>query len=199
MRSSPRPGVGAVTVAALLFLGRVVLIAGPASAAVVERVLASVDGRPVLLSEAQAFAALRGMETSASLDALIDERLMYREASRLPGAAASAAVVAAAEANLKADRPEALARLRPVDLRALLRRQIVILRYIELRFRPQVRIGEDVVREAYDAEYAGRPSPPPYSEVAAEIEERLVRKDLDSRIEAWVRELRSGVEIRYNP
>jgi hypothetical protein len=139
------------------------------------------------------------METSASIDALIDERLMYREASRLPGAAASAAEEAAAEANLRAEKPEAAAHLRSVDLRALLRRQIVILRYIELRFRPQVRIGEEVVREAYDAEYAGQATAPAYAEVAPEIEERLVRRDLDARIEAWVRELRSGAEIRYNP
>jgi hypothetical protein len=179
-------------------LALVIVIAGPAPAAVVERVLASVDGRPILLSEATAFAALRGMEASASLDALIDERLMYREASRLPAAAASAAEEAAAEASIRAQRP-AVAHLRPVDLRALLRRQIVILRYIELRFRPQVRIGEEVVREAYDAEYAGRPDPPAYAEVAPEIEEGLVRRDLDSRIEAWVRELRAGAEIRYNP
>jgi hypothetical protein len=184
--------------AAVAILGLVILV-GPASAAVVERVLASVDGRPILLSEAQAFAALRGMEPSASLDALIDERLMYREASRLPGAASSPAEEAAAEASLRAERPEAVASLRPADLRALLRRQIVILRYIELRFRPQVRIGEEVVREAYDAEYAGQPSPPAYAEVSSEIEERLVRRDLDARIEAWVRELRLGVEIRYNP
>lgn len=198
MRS--RRGPGARTPAGILgLMGLALLFARPASAAVVERVLASVDGRPILQSEAQAFAALRGMETSASLDALIDERLMYREASRLPAAAATAAEEEAAEANVRAERPEAIAHLRPVDLRALLRRQIVILRYIELRFRPQVRIGEEVVREAYDAEYAGRPSPPAYAEVAAEIEEGLVRRDLDSRIEAWVRELRAGAEIRYNP
>jgi hypothetical protein len=43
----------------------------------------------------------------------------------------------------------------------------------------------------------------PQAAVAAEVEEalreRLARRDLSERIEAWVKELRAGAEIRYNP
>src|SRR5688572_2380847 len=55
----------------------------------VERILAVVDGRPVLLSEVRVVEQLTGQERGPSLEALIDERLMFREASRLPQAALS--------------------------------------------------------------------------------------------------------------
>jgi hypothetical protein len=195
MRSSP--GARALVLAVLAALARV--SAEAAEAEVVERVVASVDGRPVLLSETRAVEAARGLAGSAAVDALIDERLMYREATRLPAAVASPAEEERALATLRSERPEAFERVKVADLRALLRRQIVILRYIELRFLPQVRIADETVREAYDAELGGRPDAPSFADAAAEIKERLVRRDLDARIEAWVRELRAGAEVRYNP
>jgi hypothetical protein len=37
------------------------------------------------------------------------------------------------------------------------------------------------------------------AEVEEALRERLARRDLSERIEAWVKELRAGAEIRYNP
>jgi len=48
---------------------------------------------------------------------------------------------------------------------------------VELRFRPQVRVGEDLAPERRDEEE---------------------RRALDQRIEAWVKELRAQAEVRYN-
>jgi hypothetical protein len=62
-----------------------------------------------------------------------------------------------------------------------------------------VRIGDEAVvpRTTPNSEVAPtRPrSPTPLRPSA----ERLASKQLDERIEAWVRELRAGAEIRYNP
>jgi hypothetical protein len=201
MRSEPVPrGPARLTRAARLLFGAGLALLGPrpATAEIVERVLAAVDGRPVLLSEVKAMEAIRGLPREAATDALIDEILMFREASRLPSAAAAGEGDEAFRAAL-AQHPGVLDRASEADLRRLVVRQAVILKYVELRFRPQVRVGDEVVREAYDTEYGGRSDAPDYAEVADEIRERLVRRDLDARIEGWVKELRSGAEVRYNP
>ena len=172
---------------------------GPALAEVKERVLAAVDNRPILLSEVQAVEAVRGLSRQAAVDAAIDEDLMLREASRLPAASAAASLEDTAYGELLATRPELAGRVAEVDLRRLVRRQAIILRYVTLRFLPQVRVSDEVLREAYSAEYGQRTDPPSFAEASGPLREQLVRRDLDARIEGWVKELRAGVEVRYNP
>jgi hypothetical protein len=171
----------------------------PASAEVQERVLAAVDRRPILLSEVQAMEAVRGLSRPAAVDALIDEDLMLREASRLPAAAAAANLEDEAYRELLAAHPALAGRVAEALLRRLVRRQAIILRYVTLRFLPQVRVSDDVLREAFTAEYGARPDAPSFEEGSGPLRERLVRQDLDARIEGWVKELRAGAEIRYNP
>lgn len=172
---------------------------GPAAGEVKERVLAAVDQRPILLSEVQAIEAVRGLARPAAVDALIDEDLMLREASRLPAAAAAASLEDKAHGQLLADRPDLKDRVAEADLRRLVRRQAIILQYVNLRFLPQVRVSDDVVREAYDVQYGQRTDAPPFAEVSGPLREQLVRRDLDARIEGWVKELRAAAEVRYNP
>ena len=171
----------------------------PGAAEVVERVLAAVDRRPIFLSEVQAAEAVRGFSRQIAIDTLIDESLMFREASRLPVAAAAAGQEEEHLRELLTSHPDLVGRVAEADLRRLVRRQAVILKYVELRFLPQVRISEDVVREAYDTEQAGQADALPFAAAAESIRARLVRRDLDARIEGWVKELRAGAEIRYNP
>ena len=141
----------------------------------VERVVAVVDTRPVLLSELRLARQVRsGEEEAATLEALIDEHLMFAEAIRLPQAALTEAEEAAALATLKSRVPDALAD--PDALRRMARRQATILKYVDFRFRPQVRsAAEDPEEKA-----------------------RLEGAELDARIEAWVKDLRAAAEIRYN-
>jgi hypothetical protein len=175
------------------------LLAGPGAAQgnVVERILAVVDGRPLLLSEVRVLERIRGLDRKAAVDALIDERLMFREAARLPQAAVTAEEEERAYRDLAARVP-AGAGATEEDLRRLARRQTAILKYIDFRFRPQVRVEEAEVRAAYDQEQAARPDPPPFEPAAAGVRARLEAAELDERIEEWVGELRSGAEIRYN-
>ena len=140
---------------------------------VVERVVAVVDDRPVLLSEVRLVQQVRGGEEDAALEALIDEHLMFAAAVRLPQAALTDEEEGAALASLTERTPAAGDR---DALRRMARRQATILKYVDFRFRPQVRIAaEDPEEKA-----------------------RLEAADLDARIEAWVKDLRAAAHVRYN-
>lgn len=166
-------------------------------ATVVERVLAVVDERPLLLTDVRTLAAVRGLDPAVALEAAIDERLMYAEASRLAQADVSADEESQALAGILASRPELRAAVREPDLRRLLRRQATILRYVEFRFRPQVRPGDEAVRAAWEAEEAGRPAGAALEDAQEAIRGRLERQALDERVEAWVKELRARAGVRY--
>ena len=175
------------------------LLAAPGAAQgnVVERILAVVDGRPLLLSEVRVLERLRGLERNAAVDALIDERLMFREASRLPEAVVSAEEEERAYRDLAFRVPKG-AGATEEELRRLARRQTAILKYIDFRFRPQVRVDEAQVRAAWEQERAARPETQAFEDDAARVRARLEGAELDQRIEQWVKELRAGAEIRYN-
>jgi hypothetical protein len=176
----------------ILFL---LVAAVPGWSAVVERILAVVDGRPVLLSEVALFEKVRGEGERQALEGLIDEQLMYREASRLPQAALTAEEEVRAFESLQARVAAATSDERE-QLRRLARRQAAILKYIDFRFRPQVRLSEEAVRAAYEAEAEGDGAS--FEDAAPALRERLAQEDLSRRIEAWVKELRQSAEIRYN-
>jgi len=168
-----------------LIAALLVAAASPAAATeaprVLERILAVVDGRPLLLSEVQLVERLQGLAREPALERAIDERLMFEQAVRLPQTAPSSEESERAYAGL-------LARLAPAGpgdeqvLRELARRQATILKYVDFRFRPLAR-----AERALDAAPAAEPEP-----VANPA-------DLDRRIEEWVAELRDEAQIRYNP
>ena len=174
------------------------LLAPPLAAERLERVLAVVDGVPVLLSETRALQRLKPSDLESTRDALIDELLMLREAIRLREAAATPDEEQRAYQGL-------IEKLEPGGagdadaLRRIAWRQTVIVKYIELRFRPQVRIDEAELQQAYDERLGGRPAAPPLAQVSQELLERLQAAALDKRIEAWVAELRASARIRVNP
>jgi hypothetical protein len=163
----------------------------------VDRIVAVVEGRPVLLSEVRVLEQVAQLDAERALEALIDERLMYREAARLPQAAVSAAEEDRALQSLRARAPAAAA-LPERGLRLLARRQATIVKYVEFRFRPQVRVDEDAVRRAYEDAWRARDDRPEFDAVAPDLRTRLAEEDLKQRIEAWVKELRAGAEVRYN-
>ena len=176
-----------------------ILLAGTASADVVERVLAAVDDTPVLLSEVRALERLKHVGREAALQALIDQTLMLREASRLKEAAPSLEEEQRALLSLKAQLAPGAASLDEELLRRIARRESVILKYVELRFRPQLRVDDAELLSAYQEQYGGRPGAPPFEAVEGELGASLISRALERRIEAWVAELRSGARIRLNP
>lgn len=201
LRAPPRPARARVNrslAATGSFAFLLLLFAGSPSAEVVERILAVVDGRPLMLSEVRLVQQLRGLDRAAALEALVDEQLMLREAARLAQSVVSEEDEQRAYESLLRRNPGA-APLPEADLRRLVRRQAAILKYVEFRFRPQVQVADAAVREAYDKQYGARADAPAFEAVAGEIRRRLADRDLDERIEAWIKELRAAAQIRYNP
>jgi hypothetical protein len=148
----------------------------------------------VLLSETEAFAALRGLERGAALEALVEERLMYREAVRLPEAALRPEDEERALRGLLAGGAETLLpRFGEAVFRRIARRQAAILKYVDFRFRPQLRVNDEAVRRGLAARQDGTADEARLAVVRSELE----RQALDEKIEAWVRELRAGAEVRY--
>jgi hypothetical protein len=166
-----------------------------ASTLLVDRVVAVVDRRPLMLSEVRVVAEVRGLDETAAREELIDERLMFQEAARLPQAAVSDAEETAAvdpllQRHLRA--PEA-------ELRRLARRQLAILKYVQLRFRPQVRVGDDEVQAEWERLYGSQKDGPALADVAPALADALIARKLDNRIEEWVKDLRQSAEVRINP
>jgi hypothetical protein len=169
----------------------------PAAVETVERVVAVVDERPLLWSDARVLQVVRGLSAEAAREAAIDERLMHAEAARLPQADVSPEEEARALELLLEKRPSLRDEVEGPDLRRLLHRQIAIVKYVEFRFRPQVRVSDAEVRKAWEDEQAGRPAGPAFEDEQEELRARLERQALDERIEAWVSELRRRADVRY--
>ena len=180
-------------------------VPGPASpqvapappAEIVERIVAVVDERPLLLSDVRTQQAVSGLAEEAALEAAIDERLMHAEAARIAQAEVSAEEEDRALALLLETRPALRAAVSEADLRRILHRQLAILKYVEFRFRPQVRVSDEEVRQAWAEEQAGNPAGPALEDEQEAIRARLERRALDERVEAWVKELRARADVRY--
>ncbi len=171
-------------------------LATPATGAEIERILAVVDGRPLLLSEVELAQHVNRLGRPAAVEAVIDEWLMFGEAARLPQGTVDEEQ---AYRSLLEHLPErVVAQGQEATLRRMARRQATILRYIDFRFRPLVRIDDAQVRQAYQERYGARPDAPAFERVETDLRDRLARRDLDEKIEAWVRDLRDRAEIRHN-
>jgi hypothetical protein len=189
-----------VVVAALLASLLPPLAAGaPARTETVERIVAVVDDRPVFLSELRAHEAVSGLPEDKALEAAIDERLMNAEAARTPQAEVTTEEETKALELLLETHPAVRGEVSEPELRRLLHRQLSILKYVEFRFRPQLRVSDDDVRRAWEEEQAGRPTGTAFEDEEGEIRGRLERRALDERVEAWVGELRARADVRYVP
>jgi hypothetical protein len=180
-----------------LFIGLVFLRAISLGSETLESILAIVDERPVFLSEVRALEHLRGVPRNAALEMLIDESLMYREALRFLPVYPTPQEMSLALQSLRLQSARA-ADLSESDLNQIVKRQSTILKYVDERLKPQIRPDPAAVQRIYQEEYAIRPDTPALESVSDEIEQRFHRRELDLKIEAWVRSLRQSSRIRYN-
>jgi len=174
---------------ARVVLALMMVTAGFLHAEVLERILAVVDDRPLFLSDVRAVETIDHLAEPQALDRLIDETLLVREAARLPRVTTPREEPAPDASSEKVP---------PSTLRHALDRRAAIRRYVDFRFRSQVRIEDDAVRKAYEAEWSGRPDAPSIEAVSAAIRDRLTSRQVDERVSAWVRDLRTQARIRYN-
>lgn len=188
MRSSVRPWILAATLIASVPGARPAL-----AGAIVERVVAFVNKKPVLLSDIELTRALLKLDEKEATERAIDEALMFDEASRIVTETMPEEEVARAVLSLK---EKAGSGFSEPALRRKALVQLAISNYIELRLRPQVRVEDEAVRQVYNERILNEVQPPPFDLVADAIRESLESRALDQKIEEWVASLRRREEVR---
>ena len=191
MRSRARPWVLAAVLLASI-LGAHQAFAGT----LVERTVAFVNKKPVLLSDVELTRALLKVDEKTAIERSIDETLMFDEASRLVTGSLPEEEVAPAVAALTEKAGPGFTRM-ALRRKALV--QLAISNYIELRLRPQVRVEDEEVRQAFNERILNDPQAPPFNLVADAIRESLESRALDRKIEEWIASLRRREEIRRVP
>jgi hypothetical protein len=190
MRSESRRGD---LIRSSLFLALMLVAPSARTGTLVERTVAFVNRRPILLSDVELARALLKLNPAEAIESSIDESLMFAEASRLVHDTSSDADIAQAVSVLRekagpAFSAAALGRKASV--------QLAISRYIDLRLRPLVRVDEAAVRKAFNERLVNDPDPPVFSQVAPALRDSLEGRALDEKIEEWVSDLRMHADIR---
>ena len=175
--------------AGLLAFDASAVAAGP----ILERTMAFVNKKPVLLSDVELTMALLKLDETPAIERSIDEKLMFEEASRLVNQPPTEEVIASAIQTLRAKVGE---RFAAAALRRKALVQLAISTYIELRLRPQVRVDDEAVRRVYNEKVLNESQAPAFNSVAEAIREALVGRSLDLRIEEWVASLRRREDVR---
>jgi hypothetical protein len=207
-----RFAVGVALFAALCCLSR---------AEIVDRIVATVGNQPImqsqLLEELRVTAFLNGEKPDLSPASrrrtamrMVEQSLLRREMEFTHFAEPEAAQIEAALNAVKGrfggaaefERELKACGVGANDLGPALARQMALLRFVELRFRPQVQATEIEARKYYETvvapEYARkRLAPPPFEDARGQCEEALIQQLLDKRVEAWLEEAKGRTRIRY--
>ncbi len=165
------------------------------------RISAFLDRKPVdLSSEVKRKAAER----------LVDQVLILREAGQsrmlLPGESDAARILAQVKSAYASEAAyrEALAeyRITEPELAAHLLDGLRTLQFTELRFRPQVQVSEDELRQFYQLVAAGMRNPatgqpPSFKESRQQVEKLMVDQKVMEALDAWLSTTRVQVGVEY--
>jgi hypothetical protein len=200
------------------------------SAEVLDRVVAVVEGHPILASEwddavrYECFLnrcvpeQLTAADRRATLDRMIDQRLIEQEMKLEDPRPARADEIAKKVAELKSqsvhagnpsssegpaewNRALAWYGLTEREIEDHVARQLNVLRFVDRRFRPTTQIDATQVERYYnetlmpELERTGAPDPP-LSEVAGQIRELLTQKAIDEQLTLWLEALRRQGRIQ---
>lgn len=191
---------------------------------VIDRIVATVNGRVILqsdLDEALSYeAVLSGRtlgqfsddERRAVLDRLIDQELLREQMNSAEFQHASEAEVAARVAEARRRYPEAatdegwqalLAKfhLSQKDLEAHVGQQIDLLRLVDARLRPTVQIDSKTIEAYYREKFVPQlkqsgGSEVPLAAVTAKIRELLTEQKVNELLVSWLQTLRSESDVR---
>jgi len=205
----------------------VVLVAGCSllsAAEVIDRIVATVNRHPILqsewdeavefesLSSGRPLAAVTPEDRKQTLERLIDQQLIAEQMRASSFVPAKPDEVAGKVRELRQTVPAwqaddgwraALAayNLTEEDVEERTAIQVNLLRYLDQRFRPQIRIDQKAIESYYGEQLlpqlrrAHAPEPP-LSQVAPTIEQLLVEQRLNEIQGLWVRGLRLQAEIQ---
>jgi len=151
-------------------------------------------------------------EKRAAAERMVDQTLVRSEleASRYlpPSAAEMEAALAEEKARFGDDatyrRALAAYGVSEEDLKARLEWQLTLLRFIDVRFRPGIQIGDEEIRKYFDEHMsaglmAAHPSQTPsVDEHRAGIVQTLIGQAADQQVEQWLKESRRRTRIQYH-
>ena len=184
----------------------------------VDRILATVDGDPILLSDLQRLTGLgivRRLEGESdaalhrrALDRMIENRLRLHELDRFGFDQAPVEEIDRRYQNIRgrfATEAEFRAELERLDLddtrlRLLVARQISILIYVEERLGPRIFVSVDDIRRHYDEllvpelARSGEVAPP-IETVREAIRALLRERRLNEEIDRWTAALRAAADV----
>jgi peptidyl-prolyl cis-trans isomerase SurA len=224
-RTTPvRSKTVSMTTALALLLSALLLASGHlATAEVIDRIVATVNGRVVLqsdLDEALCYDALlthRSLadftddDRRAVLDRLIDQELLREQMKSADFRHASDAEVAARIANARKQYSQAtsddawrslLARyhITEKDILAHVRQQIDVMRLVDARLRPAVQIDAKSIEAYYRDQFVPKlkqsgASEVPLAEVSAKIRELLTEQKVSEMLVSWLQTLHSEGQV----
>jgi len=196
----------------------------PVSAEVIDRIIATVNGRVILQSdwdEALCYEALLTNRTPAQftdddrravLDRLIDQELLREQMKSADFPHATDAEAAARVAEARKQSPQAASReawqvllanyhLTEKDLLAHVREQVDVMRLVDARLRPAVEIDSKSIEAYYRDQFVPKlkqsgASEVPLAEVSAKIREVLTEQKVSELLVSWLQNLRSEGQVR---
>ena len=204
----------------LALLTLMVAAAGAPAAKVLDRVVATVNGRPILQSELddefryESFMAAKPLtagnsEMKAALDRLIDQELINGQARAIELKPLPAAEIDQKIEALKTDLAHgsdaewnaSLVKygLTQGDIRTHMELELNQFRIIEARLRPSIQISVDEIQTYYQSTVL--PALPPgqrltLKDATPQIRELLTEQKIDQALDSWLESLRAQAQIR---
>ncbi|HEX8926689.1 MAG TPA: hypothetical protein VF786_12900 [Terriglobales bacterium] len=194
------------------------------TAEIVERIVATVNKHPLMatdledemrfeaLQQKSPVASLNSQDAKAALDRLIEQELVRQQ--MLSVADPAPEDVAVRVKDIRALYPQAATddgwrsvlkqyELTPADVDRLVAAQLQMMRFIELRLRPSLRVSRREVEAYYRDKFAPElrsagHEPDPLQKVYSRIEEILIQQKLDDTLTNWMSTLRNQSDIRIH-
>jgi peptidyl-prolyl cis-trans isomerase SurA len=194
-----------------------------ASGEVIDRIIATVNGRIILQSDWDEGLCYEALVTNrtltqftdddrrAVLDRLIDQELLREQMKSADFPHATDAEVAARVAKARKQYPEAASseawhallakyHLTEKDLFARVRQQIDVMRLVDARLRPAVQIDSKSIEAYYRDQFVPKlkqsgASEVPLAEVSAKIRELLTERKVSELLVSWLQTLRSEGQV----
>ncbi|MFZ0772696.1 MAG: SurA N-terminal domain-containing protein [Candidatus Sulfotelmatobacter sp.] len=211
------------TLALAFLLSAIFLVPAHSAAEVIDRIVATVNGRVILQSDLdealcyEAFLTNRSLtgfnddDRRAVLDRLIDQELLREQMKSVDFSHATDAEVAARIAEARKQYPQAasddawqslLARyhITGKDLFTRVRRQIDVMRLVDARLRPAVQIDSKSIEAYYRDQFVPKlkqagASAMPLAEVSAKIRELLTEQRVNEMLVSWLQTLRAEGQV----
>jgi len=196
------------------------------AAEVVDRIVATVNGRAILESDVDdeiryeslmssaAERKLAPTDSKAALDRLVDRELLNEQSSTVEYVQTTADEIDKEVNQIKSDYLNGLAMswtdvltkygFTESEVRERIAQQLNQLRLIDAHLRPSVQVDQAAIEAYYNGEFLpelrrSNAAPMPLQEAAAKIRELLIQQSINAGLTVWLEALHSQAEIRFLP